>query len=103
MVKRLQYRRLLTLALLLGAAFVGLGYRLVDLQVWRHDEWRSIAQQNTEREFRLEPRRGNILDAKQNPLATCVPVKTVCADPSLIGEHYAEMARILAPQLTLEE
>ncbi len=103
MVKRLQYRRLLTLALLLGAAFVGLGYRLVDLQVWRHGEWSTIAQQNTEREFRLEPRRGDILDAKGNLLATSVPVKTVCADPGLIGDHYAAMARILAPQLKTDE
>src|SRR5215471_1414252 len=102
MAKRLQYRRLLTLALLLAAAFAGLGYRLVDLQVFRHDQWSSIAQQNTERELRLAPRRGDILDAKGNLLATSIPVKTVCADPSLIGEHYVEMARLLAPQLKLD-
>ena len=47
-----------------AAAFAGLGYRLVDLQVLRHDELASLAQQNTQREFLLSPRRGDILDAQ---------------------------------------
>ena len=38
MSKRLQLKRVLTLLGLLGLAFAGLGYRLVDLQVLRHDE-----------------------------------------------------------------
>src|SRR3990172_7824956 len=82
MAKRMQYRRLLVLVLLLGAAFAGLGYRLVDLQVVRHDELAAKAAQNTQREFLREPRRGDILDAKGNLLATSVFVKTVCADPT---------------------
>ena len=36
---------------LLGLAFAGLGYRLVDLQVLRHDELAQLAQQNTQREY----------------------------------------------------
>ena len=63
---------LLFLALLLGAAFVGLGYRLVDLQVLRHTELQAKARQNTQREFTLEPRRGDILDARGHLLATSV-------------------------------
>src|SRR5438128_4493397 len=103
MAKRLQYRRLLMLALLLAAAFAGLGYRLVDLQVLRHEELSLKAQQNTQYEFVLEPRRGDILDAKGNLLATSGFVKTVCADPSLIGNHAAEIARALAPWLQESE
>ena len=34
------------LALVL-AAFVGLGFRLVDLQVWRHDELSRLAEKST--------------------------------------------------------
>jgi cell division protein FtsI/penicillin-binding protein 2 len=101
MAKRLQLRRLLFLALLLAAAFVGLGYRLVDLQVLRHTELQVKAQQNTRREFTLEPRRGDILDARGNLLATSVFVKTVCADPTLIGSHQAEVARAISPILQL--
>jgi cell division protein FtsI/penicillin-binding protein 2 len=103
MAKRQQIRRLLLLALLLALAFVGLGYRLVDLQILRHEEWSFIAQQNTQREFLLDPRRGDILDAKGNPLATSVFVKTVCADPTLLGNHQAEVAHALAPLLQLNE
>ena len=103
MAKRLQFRRLLLLALLLGAAFAGLGYRLVDLQVVRHDELIAKAQQNTQRVILREQRRGDILDAKGNLLATSVFVKTVCADPALVGNRQAEVARALAPLLQMSE
>src|SRR5512137_1017126 len=103
MADRLRYRRLLLLAVLLGAAFVGIGYRLVDLQVLRHDELRAKAAQNTEREIFREPRRGDILDVRGNLLATSVFVKTVCADPTLIGSHQAEIAHALAPLLQSSE
>ena len=103
MAKRLQYRRLLLLVLLLGAAFAGLGYRLIDLQVLRHEELLAKARQNTEREAFREPRRGDIVDAKGNLLATSIFVKTVCADPTLIQDRQAEVARTIAPLLQLPE
>jgi len=103
MSKRVQYRRLLLLALALGAAFAGLGYRLVDLQVLRHEELGARAALNTQREIFREPRRGDILDARGNLLATSVFVKTVCADPVLIGDRQAEVARCIAPLLQLNE
>jgi cell division protein FtsI/penicillin-binding protein 2 len=103
MGKRLQYRRLTLLALLLGLAFAGLGYRLVDLQVLRHEELSARAQLNTQRRLLLEPRRGDILDVKGNLLATSVFVKTVCADPTLMGNRQAEVARALAPLLQTTE
>ena len=103
MAKQLQYRRLVLLALLLGVAFAGLGYRLVDLQVLRYEELSTKARDNTRREFLLEPRRGDILDAKGNILATSAFVKTVCADPALIGNRQAEVARTIAPLLQASE
>jgi cell division protein FtsI/penicillin-binding protein 2 len=103
MAKQLQYRRLALLALLLGLAFAGLGYRLVDLQVLRNQELSARARHNTRREFLLEPRRGDILDAKGNLLATSAFVKTVCADPALIGNRQAEVARAVAPLLQVNE
>src|SRR5437899_1883046 len=103
MAQRVQLRRLMWLGLLLCLAFAGLGYRLVDLQFLRHEELSAKAQQNTQREFLLEPRRGDILDAKGNPLATSVFVKTVCADPALIGRYQVEVARALSPLLQIEE
>ncbi len=103
MTKHLQYRRLVLLAFLLVAAFGGLGYRLVDLQILRFQEFSARARDNTRREDLLQPRRGDILDVKGNLLATSVFVKTVCADPALIGNHQAEVARALAPLLQVSE
>jgi len=103
MAKRLQLRRLAWLALLLGLAFAGLGYRLVDLQVLRHDQLSARAQENTRHELLLEPRRGDILDVKGNPLATSIPVKTVCANPVFLWGRQAEVAHALAPLLQDDE
>ena len=103
MPKQLQYRRLLFLALLLALAFAALGYRLVDLQVLRYEELNARARDNTRREFTLEPRRGDILDAKGNLLATSSFVKTVCADPALIGNRQGEVAKAIAPLLQVNE
>ena len=91
------------MAVLLAVAFAGLGYRLVDLQVVRHEELSGKAQQNTQHETLLEPRRGDILDVRGNLLATSVFVKTVCGDPSLIGNRQTEVARAIAPILQLSE
>ena len=103
MTKRLQLRRVLLLLGLLGLAFAGLGYRLVDLQVLRHDELAAKAQQNTQREYWQAPRRGNILDTHGNLLATSIFVKTVCADPVLIGIQRPVVVRALAPLLQMSE
>ncbi|HEY1173204.1 MAG TPA: penicillin-binding protein 2 [Verrucomicrobiae bacterium] len=97
------YRRLLTLAVLLVTAFCALGYRLVDLQVMRHDELRDWAKNNTQRRILLEPRRGEIRDVKGNLLASSVFVKTICADPTLLGTHAPEVARAIAPLLEVNE
>src|SRR3954454_18695247 len=103
MAKRLQYRRVLMLVVLVLVAFAGLGYRLVDLQVLRHGELSAKAQENTQLEFPLEPRRGDILDARGNLLATSILVKTVCADPTMVGDRQSEIAHALAPLLQLNE
>src|SRR5581483_7147210 len=103
MAKNTQYRRLFLLTMLLGVAFAGLGYRLVDLQVLRHEDLQTEARRNTQRGYQLEPRRGEILDIKGNLLATSLLVKTVCADPTLVGDRQAEVAHALAPLLQLSE
>jgi cell division protein FtsI/penicillin-binding protein 2 len=103
MAKRNQYRRLLALVFLLALAFVCLGFRLVDLQVLRHDELRGEAAQQSQKMILREPRRGDVLDARGNLLATSVFVKTVCADPALLGDSYAKVARAIAPLLELNE
>jgi len=103
MNNKVQIRRAMLLLGFLGLAFAGLGYRLVDLQVLRHDELSLKAQRNTQHEFRQAPRRGDILDVNGNILATSMPVKTVCADPTLIGPQASAVAHVIAPLLRLNE
>jgi cell division protein FtsI/penicillin-binding protein 2 len=103
MTKRVQFKRVLLLLAVLLLAFAGLGVRLVDLQVVRHDELAKLAQDATQHEYWQAPRRGDILDARGNPLATSVPVETICADPSLFGNQQAVVARALAPLLQMNE
>jgi cell division protein FtsI/penicillin-binding protein 2 len=101
MGKQLQYRRLLLLGSLLGGAFAVLACRLVEVQVIRHDELRVKAEHV--RKIVLPPRRGDILDAKGQLLATSVFVKTICADPTLVSNYQAVVARTIAPILQLDE
>ncbi len=103
MNNKLQTRRALLLLIFIGAAFAGLGFRLMDLQVLRHDELSKLADDNTHRDYRQIPRRGDILDINGNVLATSVEVETVCADPTLIGNQQAAVAHVLAPWLQLDE
>ncbi len=102
MIKReQQFRRLLALLALVGLAFAGLGFRLMDLQVWRHDELAKLAEKKTQQTTWRSAKRGDILDVNGNQLATSVSVKTICADPSMIGGEQAVVARALAPLLQI--
>jgi cell division protein FtsI/penicillin-binding protein 2 len=104
MIKReQQLKRALALLALAVLVFAGLGFRLVDLQVWRHDELSQLSEQKTQRTRWFTPKRGDILDANGNVLARSIPVETICADPSLIGGQQAVVARALAPLLQLSE
>ncbi len=94
---------MLALAIFIGLIFAALAARLVDLQVWQHEKYRDIAERLTKRVYFREPRRGDILDVNGNPLATSLPVKRVCADPSLMGRHHAEVAHALARVLQYNE
>lgn len=103
MGKQLQKKRLLLLFGMLGSAFALLAFRLTDLQVLRHTELHALAEQNTVRRIRIQPRRGDILDVRGNLLASSTMVKTIYANPTLIGSKQAEVARAIAPVLGLNE
>ena len=101
--QRQQFHRTLGLLGLVLLAFLGLGFRLLDLQVWRHEELVKLAEQKSLQTTWHPARRGDILDANGNQLATSVFVKTLCADPSLIGGQQAVVARAIAPLLQMNE
>ena len=94
---------MLVLLAVVVLAFIGLGFRLVDLQVWRHGELSLLAEKSSQEKIRQSASRGDILDVNGNLLATSVSVKTVCANPSLIGNQQAAVALALAPLLQMNE
>jgi cell division protein FtsI/penicillin-binding protein 2 len=104
MIKReQQFKRLLALLALVVLAFAGLGFRLVELQVFRHDELSQLAERKTQQTTWQEAKRGDILDANGNVLATSISVETICANPALIGGQQAAVAHALAPLLQMSE
>ncbi|MBW8863931.1 MAG: penicillin-binding protein 2 [Verrucomicrobia bacterium] len=109
MTNKLQIRRAMLLLACMVALFGGLGYRLVDLQVIRHDELLKQAEKKTERVIFDTAKRGDILDVNGNLLATSTPVKTVWANPDLIANQRllpnaaAVFARALSPWLKVDE
>ena len=90
-----QYRKMMALAFLLLAAFALLAGQLVNLQVVRHEELLGLAANNTVRTIARDPMRGQILDIRGNPLATSIPGKLICADPSLLNVPSAAPGRQL--------
>lgn len=104
MIKReQQFKRALVFLALVAFAFAGLGFRLVDLQVWRHGELAKLSEKKTQQTSWWLARRGDILDVNGNVLATSIPVQTICANPSMIGGQQAVVARALAPLLQMSE
>ncbi|MGC8743425.1 MAG: peptidoglycan D,D-transpeptidase FtsI family protein [Verrucomicrobiia bacterium] len=99
----INYRWLWVCVSMLIGAFMLLSYKLAELQVLQHTEYRELADANTQRKYILPAMRGQIKDNRGNTLAMSVPVKTVCADPSLLGVYYPQIAKILAPLLQMNE
>src|SRR5688572_16399163 len=103
LVHAMQIRRLCFFAGCLIIGFAGLSYRLVDLQLVRHEQLSEEARNNTERTFVRQPRRGDVRDIRGNLLATSKTVHTVCADPEILGTNYLNVAIQLAPALDMSQ
>lgn len=91
--------RIAFLAALVVVAFVGLALWIGRFQVVEHKHYQGMARGNIERRSMRPPLRGSILDSRGTLLARSIPVKTVCADPSLMGTQQVLIARTLAPLL----
>lgn len=92
--------RFYTLVAALTLAFVVLTGRLVQLHVFEHERLSRIVEHNRQNDRTLHARRGNILDARGNLLATTREVYEVGVDPKyvdLIEDHdkINELSRIL--------
>jgi cell division protein FtsI/penicillin-binding protein 2 len=90
--------RTLIFAACLALAFVGLVGRLAYLQVWKHDEYARLAENQHAKTVPLRPKRGPILDRAGQALAVSSRADTLYVSPAKV-EHAGRLAARLAPIL----
>jgi len=76
-------------------------FRLVQLQVVRHNDFRHLAQQQQEHIIEVRPPRGAILDRNGQRLAMSLPVESIYVNPLLIP-NIDVAADLMAPILNLD-
>ncbi len=86
--------RSITLLALAGVWLVAIAWRLVDLQVRKHETYRQRAEEQQQDIVVLSPPRGTIYDARGRELAVSVEVGSAAADPTMV-EDPAVVARAL--------
>jgi cell division protein FtsI (penicillin-binding protein 3)/stage V sporulation protein D (sporulation-specific penicillin-binding protein) len=80
--------------------FTGFSFRLIDIQVNKHEDYVQLAAENHGLKQIIHARRGSIVDVNGLSLAQNEPVKTVIADGSLIKDRPA-VAKLLSEQLEI--
>jgi cell division protein FtsI (penicillin-binding protein 3)/stage V sporulation protein D (sporulation-specific penicillin-binding protein) len=84
------------------AAFIGLfnifSFRLIYLQVIKHDEYAGLAAKKNVYEQKIYAERGTILDANNEVLADNIPVETVYADATHLNNRE-EIAGLVSNEL----
>lgn len=101
-----QKKRLLFAKIIFFLVFLGVAYRLVDLQILQGEDYKQSALDNRLREVTVESKRGNIYDRNKKLLATSTQGESVAAFPAEIREGKYEpqqIASALAPILEVEE
>ncbi len=91
--------RLTLLGVLLGAWTVAIQGRLIDLQIYRHDELARKAQGQQSATVPVPARRGDILDRHGRVLATSVDADSVYAVPTQLRGREREVAAALCAAL----
>ena len=93
--------RAVTVSFGLVGAFSVFSFRLIDLQIAKHEEYSALAAEKHVHKQVIYARRGIIRDVHYEPLAENVPVKTVVADASHMRDPIA-VAKAIADQLKMD-
>jgi cell division protein FtsI/penicillin-binding protein 2 len=93
--------RAVTVCIGLVGLFSVYSFRLIDLQIVKHDEYTALAAEKHNFKQTIYARRGIIRDANNEPLTENVPVKRVVADGSHIKEPLA-LAKAIANLLAMD-
>ncbi len=76
-------------------------FRLVQLQIVRHDDFQHMAQVQQEKIVEIQAPRGTIFDRNGQPLAMSLPVDSVCVNPLRIPD-ISVASDVLATVLSLD-
>lgn len=87
---------------LLVLIFTGFAWRLINLQILKHDHFSAIAAEKHSIHKVIHARRGRILDRNGEELAVNIPIRTVTADGTHIKDPAA-LAKVAAPFLEMSE
>ena len=93
--------RAVTVSFGLVGVFSVFSFRLIDLQIAKHEEYTALAAEKHVHKQVIYARRGIIRDVHYEPLAENVPVKTVVADASHMRDPIA-VAKAIADQLKMD-
>jgi cell division protein FtsI/penicillin-binding protein 2 len=93
--------RAVTVCFGLVGVFSVFSFRLIDLQIAKHEEYTALAAEKHVHKQVIYARRGIIRDVHNEPLAENVPVKTVVADASHLRDPVA-VAKAIADQLKVD-
>jgi cell division protein FtsI (penicillin-binding protein 3) len=85
----LSQRRLLQLFAFLAAWAVVIVFRLMQIQLVRHDHYVARAQKQQESTLVMHPVRGSILDVRGRVLAESIAAESIYADPQAITDRRA--------------
>lgn len=83
-------------------AFAVVGWRLIQLQVLRHEELAEKAEDYRFTSHTEQAWRGQLRDRNGRTLAITVPTKNIYADLAVWTNRVDQLARIIAPKLALE-
>ena len=93
-------KRLLTVAACAFVWMIAVFGRLAYLQLFQHSEYLKRAAKQQQRIIEITPKRGSIYDRNQHPLAMSIPVDSVFAVPSELGDVQLE-AQLLSGVLRI--
>jgi penicillin-binding protein 2 len=82
--------------------FLGVGVRLVHLQVSKHDELKNAALRQRRDPLEKTPLRGTIVDRDDRPLAVSIRARSLAADPTKIPD-IDDVAGKLAPVIGMKK
>jgi cell division protein FtsI/penicillin-binding protein 2 len=85
----LSQRRLLQLFAFLAAWAVVIVFRLMQIQLVRHDHYVARAQKQQESTLVMHPVRGSILDVRGRVLAESIAAESIYADPQAVTNRHA--------------